>query len=71
MMRQVIRELMVLIKEMHGPTTPLSVFPAMSVSCSIEMGRARMPKADMPWIIYDQNSKEKKFIKAITIGDSQ
>jgi hypothetical protein len=35
------------------------------------MGRARMPKADMPWIIYDQNNKEKKFIKAITIGDSQ
>lgn len=68
MMRNIIRELMVLIKEAHGFTTPLSIFPAMAVSCSIEMGRARMPKADMPWIIYDQNNKEKKFIKTITIG---
>jgi hypothetical protein len=71
MMRSIIRKLMVLIKDVHGSTTPLSVFPAMAVSCSIEMGRARMPKADMPWIIYDQNNKEKKFIKAIAIGDSQ
>ncbi|WP_316348106.1 SAVED domain-containing protein [Desulfuromonas acetoxidans] len=71
LMRSVIRKLMVLIKDVHGVTTPLSVFPAMAVSCSIEMGRARMPKADMPWVIYDQNNKEKKFIKAITIGDSQ
>jgi hypothetical protein len=71
MMRSIIRKLMVLIKDVHGSTTSLSVFPAMAVSCSIEMGRARMPKADMPWIIYDQNNKEKKFIKAIRIGDSQ
>jgi len=35
----------------------------------MEMGRARMPKADMPWIIYDQSNKEKS-LKAITIGDS-
>ena len=70
MMRTIIRKLMVLIKDVHGNTTPLSVFPAMAVSCSIEMGRARMPKADMPWIIYDQNNKAKKFIKTITIGGS-
>lgn len=67
MMRDKIRHLMIRIKNKHGTNTPLSIFPAMSVSCSIEMGRVRMPKADMPWIIYDQNSKEKKFIKAITI----
>ncbi len=71
MMRTNLRKLMVQIKEVHGSTTPLSVFPAMAVSCSIEMGRARMPKADMQWIIYDQNNKEGKFIKAITIGDNQ
>jgi hypothetical protein len=62
---------MILIKDTHGSTTPLSVFPAMAVSCSIEMGRSRMPKAEMPWIIYDQNNKEKKFIRTITIGDIQ
>ena len=71
MMRSIIRKLMVLIKGVHGAATPLSVFPAMAVSCSVEMGRARMPKADMPWIVYDQNNKKKKFIKAMTIGDSQ
>ncbi len=68
MMRTYIQKLMVQIKASHGSMIPLSVFPIMAVSCSIEMGRARMPKADMPWIIYDQNNKENGFIKAITIG---
>ena len=36
MMRNIIRELMVLIKEAHGFTTPLSIFPAMAVSCSAD-----------------------------------
>lgn len=67
MMRSIIRKLMVQIKDVHGASTPLSVFPAMAVSCSIEMGRARMPKADMPWIIYDQNWKTGGFSKTITI----
>lgn len=71
MMRTVIRKLMVLIKKKHGSSTSLSIFPAMAVSCSVEMGRARMPKADMPWIVYDQNNKAGKFIKSITIGDTQ
>lgn len=67
MMRNIIRRLMVEIKEKHGQETPLSIFPAMAVSLSIEMGRARMPKADMPWVIYDQNNKEGNFMKTITI----
>jgi len=71
MMRTIIRELMVLIKKAHGSTIPISVFPAMAVSCSIEMGRARMPKADMPWVIYDQPRGAEQFMKTITIGDSQ
>ncbi|MDH4183337.1 MAG: SAVED domain-containing protein [Nitrospinota bacterium] len=71
MMRSIIRKLMVQIMAAHGAATPLSVFPAMGIACSVEMGRARMPKADMPWIIYDQNNKVKKFRKTITIGDSR
>ncbi len=67
MMRTAIRSLMIQIKNFHGQKD-LSVFPAMGISCSIEMGRARMPKADMPWIIYDQNNKLRKFVKTITIG---
>ena len=68
LLRSVIRKLMVLIKEKHGFGTPLAIFPAMAVSCAIEMGRVRMPKADMPWIIYDQNNEEGKFIKALELG---
>lgn len=69
--RETVRKIMVSIKEKHGQTTPLNIFPAMPVSCAIEMGRSRMPKADMPWIIYDQNHKEGKFIKALEVsGDS-
>jgi hypothetical protein len=69
LLRTEIRKLMILIKDRHGFNTPLSIFPTMSVSCSIEMGRARMPKADMPWKIYDQNDKIGEFIEAITIGE--
>lgn len=66
--RQTIRKLMVSMKQKHGQSTPLHIFPAMPISCAIEMGRVRMPKADMPWIIYDQNNKYQKFIKTIEIG---
>jgi len=65
------RTLLEVIKALAGINTSLHIFPAMSVSCSVEFGRLRMPKADIPWVIYDQNNKERKFIKAITIGDNQ
>lgn len=67
MFRNIFRRLMILIKDSQSDVQPLSIFPAMSVSCSIEMGRVRMPKADIPWIIYDQNNKEGRFVKAIKI----
>jgi hypothetical protein len=58
---------MVLIKGKHGQSTPLRIFPAMPIACAVEFGRVRMPKADMPWIIYDQNNKAGKFIQTISI----
>jgi len=67
MFRQAVRKVIVSIKEKHGQSTPLHIFPAMPVSCAIEMGRVRMPKADMPWIIYDQNNKLGGFIPAIEV----
>ena len=67
MFRDEVRKLMIYIKEKHGQSTPLSIFPAMPVACAIEFGRVRMPKADMPWIIYDQNNKEGSFVKALEI----
>jgi len=65
--RDVMRYLMVSIKEQHGQSTPLNVFPAMPVSCAVELGRIRTPKADMPWTIFDQNNKAGAFIRTITI----
>lgn len=66
--REIARKLMVDIARLHGKDTPLMIFPAMPVACAVELGRIRMPKADMPWIFYDQNFKHKKFIKTIEIG---
>ncbi|MDD3344740.1 MAG: SAVED domain-containing protein [Sulfurospirillaceae bacterium] len=68
--RKEIRKLMVKINEKH-PKKPLKIFPAMPISCAIELGRVRMPKSDMQWIIYDQNYKANKFIEAITIGETK
>lgn len=69
--RETLRKLMVDIGKAHGKTTPLSIFPAMPVACAVELGRVRMPKADMLWIFYDQNNEKKCFIKTLTIGEAK
>ena len=66
--RSIIRKLMVEIKEQVGSTTPLNIFPVMPVSCAVELGRSRMPKADMPWVIFDHNNKVNAFMKTIEIS---
>jgi len=68
MFREKIRKLMVEIKKEHGNQTPLHIFPVMPISCAIEFGRARMPKADMPWILYDQDFKTQVFRKCIELN---
>ena len=55
------------IKAIYGQEALLNIFPATPVSVAIEMGRAWMPKADMPLLIYDQNSKVGGFIPTIEI----
>jgi len=68
--RQRLRELIVDIKRVHGESTPLHIFPVMPISCAIELGRVRMPKADMPWLIYDHDIETQEFVKAIELkGD--
>lgn len=68
--RKYVRQMMVHIKNKHGNDVPLHIFPVMPVSCSVELGRARMPKADMPWIIYDHDVETQEFKKSIEIkGD--
>lgn len=68
--RKEMRKLMVQINEKHSKKT-LKIFPAMPISCAIELGRVRMPKSDIQWIVYDQNNKADKFIEAITIGEAK
>lgn len=65
--RTAIRQLLNRIKERHGQTTPLHIFPAVSVSAAVELGRTRMPKADMPWRLYDQVNARGGFIYALSI----
>ncbi|WP_372518492.1 HNH endonuclease [Candidatus Ruminimicrobiellum ovillum] len=53
------------IKAKHGNDSQINIFPAMPISLAVELGRVRMPKVDLPLIIYDKNKG--KFVKAITI----
>lgn len=62
-----LRPLLDRIKAIHGQSTPLHVFPASPVSAAVELGRIRMPKADMPWQLYDQNSALGGFVPALSI----
>ncbi|MEX0613995.1 MAG: SAVED domain-containing protein [Pirellulales bacterium] len=55
------------IKAKHGQDTPLHIFPAAPISVAVELGRIRMPKADMPWQIYDQSNALGGFVQALTI----
>ncbi|NQT78287.1 MAG: HNH endonuclease [Bacteroidetes bacterium] len=64
-----IRKLLNGIKSKYDAKTPLNVFPAMPIATAIEFGRIWMPKADMPLIIYDENSANSGFFKAIGINN--
>ena len=51
--RKQLRGLFDEIKAAHGQNAVINVFPAIPVSCAVETGRVRMPKADLPLAIYD------------------
>lgn len=65
--RRVVRALLDRIKASHGHRTPIHVFPAMPLSLAIELGRVRMPKADAPWKLYDENTARGGFAHAFTL----
>jgi hypothetical protein len=65
--RAVVRMALDQIKAAHGQRTILHIFPAMSVSLAVEFGRVRMPKADMPWQVYDQVNALGGFVPAIAV----
>ncbi len=67
--RKLMRPLLNKIKVCHGQETVLHVFPASPVSIAVELGRIRMPKADMPWTIYDQVNELGGFVTALRIPE--
>lgn len=62
-----VRPLLDEIKATHGHDAKLSIFPAAPVSTMVELGRVRQPKADMDWVIYDENRDLGGFVEAIAI----
>ena len=45
------------IKAAHGEQATINVFPAPLVAAAVEVGRVWMPKANLPFVIYDQNRR--------------
>lgn len=54
------------IKTAHGSGQPLHVFPALPVSLAVELGRVRMPKADLAIRVYDEMNGH--FVPTFTLG---
>ncbi len=66
--RELIRRTFNAIKARHGEEAVINMFPAVPVSAAVETGRAWMPKADLPLVLWDQNRKIGGFIRTLTIG---
>ena len=66
--RSKVRKLMDEIKSRHGQDTPLHIFPVAGNAVNIELGRIRMPKAMMPWFLYDQVNKRGGFVRGLEIN---
>jgi SMODS-associated and fused to various effectors sensor domain len=62
-----LRRLLDRIKAFHGEDAVINVFPALPNSAAVEVGRVRMPKADLPMHIYDQNRTVGGFIPTLRI----
>jgi hypothetical protein len=67
-LKQVLRQLFDEIKASHGQQSTLHIFPAAPVSACVEMGRVRMPKADMPWALYDHHNSRGGFQPTLSIN---
>jgi SMODS-associated and fused to various effectors sensor domain len=65
--RQNFRTLLDEIKYVHGQDAELHVFPAVPVAMALEMGRIRMPKADLSLHVYDQHNGS-GFQFALSVG---
>ena len=66
--RRLLRALNDDIKALHGEGHTVHVFPAVPVSVAVEIGRVRMPKADLPLLVYDQTTPGTQFAPRLTIS---
>ncbi len=64
---RVARKAMDDIKTAHPEAECLKIFMAMPSSCAVELGRIRMPKADLPWVLYDYRVEMDEDFETITI----
>jgi hypothetical protein len=67
-LRAVLRRVFDRIKFAQGQSAVLHIFPAAPVCACVEFGRVRMPKADMPWQLYDQVNPLGGFVPALSIS---
>ncbi len=67
--RTIVRTVLDQIKAVHGQTEVLHIFPAMPISLAVELGRVRMPKADTPWVLYDQVNARGGFVRTLSIPE--
>jgi hypothetical protein len=65
--RRTLRDVFDRIKAAHGEDESLHLFPAVPVSAAVEVGRVWMPKADLPFWVYDQNRATGGFTRALEI----
>lgn len=63
----VARKVMDDIKSNSNGYDTLRVFMSAPASCAVELGRIRMPKADLKWKLYDYKVAENADIETITI----
>lgn len=64
---RIARKVMDLIKTTCPDADCIKIFMAAPAACAIELGRIRMPKADLPWVLHDYRADENKDIEVITI----
>ena len=64
---RVARKTMDDIKTVHSEAECLKIFMAAPASCAVELGRIRMPKADLPWVLFDYRMEKDEDVETITI----
>ena len=56
------------INSYHRGASNVKIFMAAPNACAVELGRVRMEKADLPWVLYDYRNEINEDIETITIN---